>query len=178
MATIANTSYQATEHQVNTGETRMLAKWTWTLDNSSHASNDALSLVETISGAARVDGFSTRAVNMRVVYSVSSGTPAPREVYVYLISKSGIPATTPVLSTGQVWAQADAPYVLGVIKIGDTEWVVSDKIATWTKEVSVDCVNEDTTPGTSVYCMAINGQHTWTPASGSKLEVSLWFKMS
>jgi hypothetical protein len=178
MATIANTSYQATEHQVNTGETRMLAKWTWTLDNSSHATNDALSLVETISGAARVDGFSTRACFARVIYSVSSGTPAPKDMHFYLISKTGIPATAPVLSTGQVWAQTDAPYVLGKFDFIDSDFDISDKIATACKEVSIDCINEDTTPGTSIYCMAINGQHTWTPAAGSKLEVSLWFKMS
>lgn len=178
MATIANTSYQATEHQVNTGETRMLAKWTWTLDNSSHASNDALSLVETITGACRVDGFSTRAVMARVAYTVASGTPAPKDFHFYLMSKSGVPATAPVLSTGQVWTQAEAANILGVFKVIDSDFVISDKVAVATKEISIDCVNEDSTPGTSVYCMAINGQHTWTPASGSKLEVSLWFKMS
>jgi hypothetical protein len=178
MATIANTSYQATEHQVNTGETRMLAKWTWTLDNSSHATGDALSLVETISGAARVDGFSTRACFARVVYSVTSGTPAPKDMYFVLMSKTGIPATAPVLSATQVWAQTDAPYVLGQFLLSTSDFYVTDKIAIAQKELSIDCINEDTTPGTSIYCMALDGQHTWTPAAGSKLEVSLWFKMS
>lgn len=178
MATIANTSYQATEHQINTGETRMLAKWTWTLDNSSHATGDALSLVETISGAARVDGFSTRACFARVVYSVTSGTPAPKDMYFVLMSKTGIPATAPVLSATQVWAQTDAPYVLGQFLLSTSDFYVTDKIAIAQKELSIDCINEDTTPGTSIYCMALDGQHTWTPAAGSKLEVSLWFKMS
>ena len=178
MATVANNSYQATEHQVNTGETRMVAKWTWNLDNSSHATGDALSLVETISGAARVDGFSTKACFARIVYSVTSGTPAPKDMHFVLMSKSGVPATTPVLSAAQVWSQADAPYVLGVFSVVTTDFYVTDKIAIATKEFSIDCINEDTTPGTSIYCMAIDGQHTWTPASGSKLEVSLWFKMS
>ena len=178
MATVANNSYQATEHQVNTGETRMSAKWTWNLDNSSHATGDALSLVETISGAARVDGFSTRAVTCRLVYSVTSGTPAPKDMYLVLMSKSGVPATAPVLSAAQVWTQADAPYVLGKFLIETADFYVTDKIAIANKEISIDCINEDTTAGTSIYCMALNGQHTWTPASGSKLEVSLWFKMS
>lgn len=178
MATVANNSYQATEHHVNTGETRMVAKWTWTLDNSSHATGDAISLVETISGAARVDGFSTKACFARIVYSVTSGTPAPKDIYFVLMSKSGVPATAPVLSAPQAWTQADAPFVLGQFLVSTTDYLVTDKIAIAQKEINIDCINEDTTPGTSIYCMAIDGQHTWTPASGSKLEVSLWFKMS
>jgi hypothetical protein len=178
MATVANNSYQATEHQVNTGETRMLAKWTWNLDNSSHAKGDALSLVETISGAARVDGFSTRAVTCRLVYSVTSGTPAPKNFHIYLFSKSGVPASTPVLSAATTFTQSDAPYVLGYFTVIDADFDINDKIAVAQKTIDIDCINEDTTPGTSIYAMAINGTHTWTPASGSKLEVSLWFKMS
>ena len=178
MATVANNSYQATEHQVNTGETRMLAKWTWTLDNSSHATGDAISLVETISGAARVDGFSTKACFIRAVYSVTSGTPAPKDMHFAIISKSGVPATAPVLSAPQAWTQADAPFVLGWTSLAAADFWVTDKIAIAQKEINIDCINEDTTPGTSIYCMAISGQTTWTPAAGSKLEVSLWFKMS
>lgn len=178
MATIANTSYQATEHQVNTGETRMLAKWSWALDNSSHAKGEALSLVETISGAARVDGFSTRAVTCRLVYSVTSGTPAPKNIHIYLFSKTAIPATAPVLSSAVTIGQSDAPYVLGYFTVIDTDFDITGQIAVAQKTIDIDCINEDTTPGTSIYCMAINGSQTWTPASGSKLDVNLWFKMS
>lgn len=178
MATVANNSYQATEHQLNTGDTRVPVKWSWSLDSSSHTSNQALSVMETISGAARVDGFTTQAVQCRFAYTVTSGTPAPKDVVLYLISKTGIPATMPVLSADQAWVAADAPYILGTVSVATADWIISDKIATVTKTIDINCINEDTTPGTSVYAFLLNGATTWTPPSGSKIEMLLWFKMN
>jgi hypothetical protein len=178
MATVSNNSYQATEHQINTGETRIPAKWTWALDNSSHTAGQALSLVETISGAARVDGFSTRAVTCRLSYAVTSGTPAPKDIVLYLISKQSIPTTTPVLSADQAFTQTDVGYILGTISVATADWIIYDKIATVNKTIDIDCINEDSTAGTSIYCFALNGATTWTPAASSQLGVYLWFKMS
>lgn len=178
MATVANNSFQATEHQINTGSTLLPARWTWTLDNSSHTSNQALSLVESISGVARADGFTTKLTNIRVQYSVGSGTPAPKDVYLYFLSKTSIPATTPVLSADQAFTQSDAYYVLGVVSIATADWIIADKIATVTKTADIAMVNEDTTVSTTVYCFAVNGATTWTPAASSQLGVLAWFEMN
>ncbi len=178
MATIANNSYQATEHQINTGKTILPAKWQWALDNSSHVAGDALSAIEVISGATRVNGFTSRAVTLRLAYSVASGTPAPKECRLYLISKQSIPATAPVVSAAQVWIASDAAYVLGTVDIATADWLVSDKIATVNKTFTIDCINEDATVGTTVYAFLLNTVTTWTPPSGSLIEATLWFEMN
>ena len=177
MATVPNTSYQATEHAYNAGRSILPVKWTWNLDNSSHAAGEALSAVETITGATRRDGFTSRIVECRLAYSVSSGTPAPKETRLYFMSKTGIPATAPVVSTAQVIVQADAPYILGSFDVATADWLILDKVATITKSLDINCYNEDTTIGTSIYTFALNTTTTWTPPSGSKLEVTLWIEL-
>lgn len=175
MATLSNSGFQV-EHAYNSGRTVLPIKWTWSLDNSSHVAGDALSAIESIIGATRRDGFTARIVGVRLAYTVSSGTPAPKETRLYFMSKASIPATAPVVSTAQVIVQADVPYILGSFDVATADWLVLDKAATVTKTLDINITNEDSTVGTTIYTFALNTTTTWTPASGSKLEVTLWIE--
>ena len=178
MATVANNSYQASEHQINIGKTTLPAKWTWNADNTSHAAGEALSAIEAISGAARIDGFSTRAVRVRIAFTTTSGTPVPKECRLSFFSKSGIPATTPVVSTAQAFINTDAPYLLGSVDVATADWLVLGQVASVEKTVAIDCINEDTTIGTIIYTYLLNTVTTWTPPASSKFEVTVWFEMN
>lgn len=178
MAEISNTQQQAFEHQINTGVTLLPAIWTWNADNSSHVANDALTAIEEIVGAARADGYTTKAVRLRLAFTVTSGTPAPKETVMFLMSKASYPADTPAVSTPQSIAAADAPYILGTIAIATADWIIYDNVAIVEKTIAIPCINQDSTPGTSVYAFLLNTTTTWTPPASSKFEAMLWFELN
>lgn len=171
MATIVNNGSQVVELSNSVGSALLLVQSSWTLTNASHVANKALTVIDTAAGVTRV-GYTSKLVELTLKYSVTSGTPAPKGMIVYFLSKVSIPATAPVANTNQVWAQGDVPYILSAVTIADADWFISDTIATVTKEVNRTLVNQDATPGTTIYTFVLNNATTWTPASGSKLDMN------
>ena len=178
MAALDNTSFQATEHQVNTGTTTLPARWQWALTNASHDSTKALSAIEIVTGCARANGMTSKVVKAVVVYSVTSGTPAPKDVTLYFFSKAAFPADTPAANSAQLFAVTDAPFMLGSCVIATADWIISDKIARVEKDITVHFQNADTTVGTSMYVFAMNGTTTWTPTASSTLDVTIWMTLN
>lgn len=177
MATVANDSPLAQDHQINVGDSLFPVSWTNALTNASTVAGKALTVLETIAGAARADNYSAKVAFVRVAYTVNSGTPAPKDMTLYLISKASIPATAPVANTSQALVDADADYILGVVKFVDTDFVITDKVAVAQKEVNIP-IQSDDSPGQNIYAFWMNGATTWTPAASSNLKTKLWLRLN
>ncbi len=177
MATVSNNYNQSLEHFGNVGKTVLTAKWTWTLDHTgATATGDYLSLIESISGACRANGYTAKITNIRLCNTFTS-TPQSKACAIYFFSKSSIPATTPVVNAAATLINTDAQYILGRADFAAADWKVLDDVSVQTKEVSIPIVNEDSTTGTSIYAVAVHTDSSATFGNGEKLEVTIWIEM-
>lgn len=175
MATVNNNFNQATEHHLNTGVTLLNVKWNFTIDASEHTTGQALSVIESISGALRANGYTGKI--RHITLRNTNSTPAAKACAIYFMSRVSIPATPPAQSSDVVMIDTDAPYVLGRVDFASADWKTLDDVAIQTKtNVDIPIINEDSTVGTSIYAFLVHTDSTHTFSSSQKIYVDLWIE--